>query len=90
MPPKHLKYEPEHLQPVKVEHIADCDDCGEPDVVNRTVCYSYVDKPHPHWRQKCINCKRYKHPISEEWVDQSAVELYRSLLQKKHKSKVKD
>jgi Leu/Phe-tRNA-protein transferase len=49
-----------------------------------------VDKPHPHWRQKCINCKRYRHPISEEWVDQNAVELYRSLLQKKHKSKVKD
>ena len=89
MPPKHLKFEPKHLQPVKVEHIADCNDCGEPDVVNRTVCYSYVDKPHAHWRQKCMNCKRYKHPYSGEWLEINAVELYRGLYHEKHKSKVK-
>lgn len=77
--PRKLPHEPEHLRPVNVEHIADCDDCGLTSVLNRTVCYTLVDKPHTHWRQKCNNCKRYRHPISGEWVDQSAVELYRSL-----------
>lgn len=84
MPPKHLKFEPEHLHPVKVEHRADCNDCGAENVLNRTVCYTLVDKPHPHWREKCINCKRYKHPLSGEWLIVNAVELYRKLQEYNH------
>jgi hypothetical protein len=87
---KAIKYEPEHLQPVKVEHVADCSDCGKPDVLNRTVCFTLVDKPHTHWREKCINCKRYKHPVSGEWLEITAVSLGRQLLQEKSKSKVKN
>jgi hypothetical protein len=84
MPGKAYKFEPEHLQPVKVEHIADCGDCGATDILNRTVCYTLVDKPHTHWREKCINCKRHKHPISGEWLEINAVELYRKLQELNH------
>lgn len=80
---KNIKHEPEHLQPVKVEHVADCSDCGKPDVVNRRVCYNLVDMPYTHWRKKCNECKRYNHPITDEWLAVTAFELNRLCQEKR-------
>jgi len=77
---KNYKHEPQHLQPVKVEHVADCSDCGAKDVVNRTLQIYRNETPYQHWRKHCKNCKRYEDPITGEWRDISSNELNREML----------
>lgn len=56
----------DHLRKPKIEHVADCEDCGAKSVLNRRVCYHRNTTPFAHWRSKC-NCGRYLNPITGEW-----------------------
>lgn len=76
---KTYKQEPEHLRPVKVEHVADCEDCGRTDVLNRTVLIQKNETPYPHWRKHCKNCKWYEDPDTGIWRDISSNELNREM-----------
>ncbi len=77
---KAIKYEPLHLKKVECEHIADCDDCGATDVLNRRVQHVLNSTPFPHWRNKC-NCGRYKNPITGEWLEISCFALTKLIRQ---------
>ena len=54
-----------------------CGDCGLH--VNDVRTYSYLQTPFYHWREKCMACKRYRHPITDEMTDLSGLEISRSL-----------
>lgn len=69
----------EHLKKPTVEHIADCEDCGAKSVRNRRVLHHLNSTPFTHWRSKC-NCGRYRHPITNQWLDCSAYNLSRCSL----------
>ena len=56
----------DHLRRPVVEHVADCEDCGDKSVRNRTVLHHRNTTPFAHWRSKC-NCGRYLNPITGEW-----------------------
>lgn len=70
----------QHLEKIKVEHVADCEDCGTPDVVNRKICHTYSNNPTKHWRSKC-SCGKYYNPFTDEWQLISGTDLTREVIE---------
>tara|TARA_B110000503_G_scaffold7990_1_gene10876 strand:- start:985 stop:1344 length:360 start_codon:yes stop_codon:yes gene_type:complete len=73
---------PEVMDPPRIKRIAPlvnhkCDDCGLSVTPVKTM--SYLQTPFWHWREKCVTCKRYKHPVTDLMVDFTGQELNRNL-----------
>lgn len=62
---------------IKDHPLSKCGECNEP--VNDVRTYSYLQTPFWHWREKCITCKRYRHPVTGEMFEGTAIDLSRSL-----------
>lgn len=43
-----------------------CTDCSKT-VTDRQTILRRVHTPWPHWREHCVNCKLYRHPITKEY-----------------------
>lgn len=40
-----------------------CEDCGR-DCVNRRLEIKFIQRPKPHWRTTCVNCKLTQNPTT--------------------------
>ena len=72
--------EPVRITNIEPDKVTVCGDCG--DNVNDARTYSYLQTPFWHWREKCMACKRYRHPITGEMLEVTGVELNRNICNK--------
>jgi hypothetical protein len=72
----------EKLKPVELA----CGDCNNI-VVDRRTELKYYSYPSNHWREYCINCQRYKNPLSNKFEvhKNTAVSFFRNIYDPKNK-----
>jgi hypothetical protein len=78
------KDEPEHYRVKRLKPCtAPCNDCGDA-VCDRSIIVKLHQSPYPHWRTRCLTCKRVKNPITGVFdvTDAGANQFYRSNQQK--------
>lgn len=68
----------DHLRKPKIEHVADCADCGAKSVLNRRVVHTWIQNPYSHWRSKC-NCGCFQNPITGAWEKTNALTLSKDI-----------
>jgi hypothetical protein len=70
------------LEPVELA----CDSCNNV-VVDRRTELKYYTYPSKHWREYCINCKRYKNPETDKFEvhKDTAISFFRYFYDPKNK-----